>query len=40
MTQILNYQTKNKKHEETEFDAITKFEYLSKIKINIKILHF
>ena len=29
---ILNYQTKNKKHEETEFDAITKFEYLSKIK--------
>src|SRR6056300_2083321 len=29
---ILNYQTKNKKNEETEFDAITKFEYLSKIK--------
>ena len=29
---ILNYQTKNKKYEETEFDAITKFEYLSKIK--------
>jgi tRNA-2-methylthio-N6-dimethylallyladenosine synthase len=29
---ILSYQTKNKKHEETEFDAITKFEYLSKIK--------
>ena len=29
---ILNYQKKKKKQEETEFDAITKFEYLSKIK--------
>ncbi len=28
---IINYQNKNKKLEETEFDAITKFEYLSKI---------
>ena len=29
---ILNYQKRKKKQEETEFDAITKFEYLSKIK--------
>ena len=29
---ILNYQNDKKKQEETEFDAITKFEYLSKIK--------
>ena len=29
---ILNYIEKNKKIEETEFDAISKFEYLSKIK--------
>jgi len=29
---ILNYQKKKKKLEETEFDAIAKFEYLSKIK--------
>ena len=29
---ILNYQKKKKKQEVTEFDAITKFEYLSKIK--------
>ena len=29
---ILNYNKKNKKKEETEFDAIAKFEYLSKIK--------
>ncbi len=29
---ILNYVEKKKKLEETEFDAITKFEYLSKIK--------
>jgi len=29
---ILNHQSKKSKHEETEFDAITKFEYLSKIK--------
>tara|TARA_B100001057_G_C22840439_1_gene946870 strand:- start:473 stop:1801 length:1329 start_codon:yes stop_codon:yes gene_type:complete len=29
---ILDYQTKMKKIEETEFDTITKFEYLSKIK--------
>jgi tRNA-2-methylthio-N6-dimethylallyladenosine synthase len=29
---ILNYKKKNKKKEETEFDAIAKFEYLSKIK--------
>tara|TARA_Y100000022_G_scaffold196658_2_gene203968 strand:+ start:553 stop:1926 length:1374 start_codon:yes stop_codon:yes gene_type:complete len=28
---ILNYQNKKKKHEETEFDAISKFEYLRKI---------
>ena len=29
---ILNYQEKKKKEEETEFDAISKFEYFSKIK--------
>jgi tRNA-2-methylthio-N6-dimethylallyladenosine synthase len=29
---ILNYQNKKKRKEETEFDAISKFEYLSKIK--------
>ncbi len=29
---ILNYKIKKKKEEETEFDAISKFEYLSKIK--------
>tara|TARA_B100000787_G_scaffold28215_1_gene18596 strand:+ start:11725 stop:13053 length:1329 start_codon:yes stop_codon:yes gene_type:complete len=29
---ILNYIEKNKKIEETEFDAVSKFEYLSKIK--------
>lgn len=29
---ILNYTNKNKKIEETEFDAVSKFEYLSKIK--------
>ena len=29
---ILNYQNKKKKQEDTEFDAVTKFEYLSKIK--------
>ena len=29
---ILNHQSIKSKHEETEFDAITKFEYLSKIK--------
>ncbi len=29
---ILNYQNEKNKQEETEFDAITKFEYLSKIK--------
>jgi tRNA-2-methylthio-N6-dimethylallyladenosine synthase len=29
---ILNHQTKKKKLEETEFDAITKFKYLSEIK--------
>ncbi len=29
---ILNYQKKKKKEEETEFDAISKFEYFSKIK--------
>ena len=33
---ILNYQNKKKKQEETEFDAITKFEYLSKIKNQTK----
>ena len=33
---IINYQKKNKKIEETEFDAITKFEYLSKIKNQTK----
>ncbi len=31
---ILNYQKKKYKEEETEFDAIAKFEYLSKIKNN------
>ena len=29
---ILNYEEKNKKIEETDFDAVSKFEYLSKIK--------
>ena len=29
---ILNYQDKKKRQEETEFDSITKFEYLSNIK--------
>ncbi len=29
---ILNHQNKKKRQEETEFDAVTKFEYLSKIK--------
>ena len=33
---ILNFQKKNKKLEETEFDAISKFEYLSKIKNQTK----
>ena len=33
---ILNYQIKKKKEEETEFDAIRKFEYLSKIKNQTK----
>ncbi|MDA9653464.1 tRNA (N6-isopentenyl adenosine(37)-C2)-methylthiotransferase MiaB [Candidatus Pelagibacter sp.] len=33
---ILNYLNKNKKKEETEFDAISKFEYLSKIKNQTK----
>ncbi len=33
---ILNHQNKNKKQEETEFDAISKFEYLSKIKNQTK----
>ena len=33
---ILNHQIKKKKQEETEFDAITKFEYLSKIKNQTK----
>ena len=33
---ILNYQKQKKKQEETEFDAITKFEYLSKIKNQTK----
>mgnify|MGYP001322647568 CR=1 FL=1 len=33
---IINYQQKKKKQEETEFDAITKFEYLSKIKNQTK----
>jgi len=31
---ILNYTKKNKKAEETEFDAISKFEYFNKIKNN------
>ena len=29
---ILNYVKKKRKLEETDFDAVTKFEYLSKIK--------
>jgi len=33
---ILNYLEKNKKQEETEFDAIAKFEYLSKIRNQTK----
>ena len=28
---IINYQKENKKLEETEFDTVSKFEYLSKI---------
>ena len=36
---ILNYQNEKKKQEETEFDAITKFEYLSKIKNQSKKFH-
>ena len=33
---ILNYKKKRKKQEETEFDAISKFKYLSKIKNQTK----
>ena len=33
---ILNYKNKNEKLEETEFDVVSKFEYLSKIKNNSK----
>ena len=33
---IINFQNKKKKKEETEFDVITKFEYLSKIKNQTK----
>ena len=33
---ILNYRKKKKKKDETEFDAISKFEYLSKIKNQTK----
>ena len=33
---ILNYIEEKKKIEETEFDLISKFEYLSKIKNNSK----
>ena len=33
---ILNYKKKNEKQEETEFDTITKFKYLSKIKNQTK----
>jgi len=33
---ILNYIEKNKKIEETEFDVVTKFEYLNKIKNDTK----
>ena len=33
---ILSYKNKKKKQEETEFDVITKFEYLSKIKNHTK----
>ncbi len=33
---ILKHQKKNQKQEETEFDAITKFQYLSKIKNQTK----
>ena len=33
---ILNYQNQKKKKEETEFDAISKFDYLSKIKNQTK----
>ena len=33
---ILNFKNKNKKLEETEFDAINKFDYLSKIKNQTK----
>ena len=33
---ILNYQNKKKKREETEFDALSKFQYLSGIKNKIK----
>ena len=33
---ILNYVEKKRKLEETEFDAVTKFEYLSKIKTKVE----
>ena len=33
---IVNHQNKKKKQEETEFDAISKFQYFSKIKNNTK----
>ena len=33
---ILDHQNKNKKQEETEFDAISKFEYFNKIKNQTK----
>jgi len=36
---ILDHRKKKKKQEETEFDAITKFEYLSKIKNQTKKFH-
>ena len=36
---ILSYKNDKKKQEEIEFDAITKFQYLRKLKIKTKKFH-
>ena len=36
---ILNYTKKKKKIEETEFDAVSKFQYLNKIKMKLAKFH-